>query len=315
MKEKKMGLLKSLFVLFVAGLILLGLLILYPFWRLFAWTINLIGVKGIRNTNGNIETPVVFYEHPETKRQIAIIATIHLAEPEYFVALQRLIESLSGHKILFEGVGKLSPQEEQALTEKECGVSGHFDYIFGLSRKIGGVMSLQHQKEGLAYDSSWVNTDMRLYDLIRSFAQYNIRLLKKEREFDDLFGDESAQLFTRWFVNKLFSQLVPLAVIVGTLVFFSRNKRLAKKFILEARNEEAVRGIDIHLAEGNVVTIWGAAHLRGIEKRLKRAGFREVRREWFTAYHIRDYSLLACLKKMINVSKTAVSTATTLKKD
>ncbi len=315
MKEKKMGLLKSLFVLFVAGLILLGLLVLYPFWRLFAWTINLIGVKGMRNTGGNIETPVVFYENPETKRKIVFIATIHLAEPEYFALLQRLIESLSDHKILFEGVGKLSPQEEQALTKKERGVARHFDYIFGLMRKIGEVMSLQYQKEGLAYDSSWVNTDMRLYDLIRSFAQYDIRLLKKEKGLDELFGDESAQLFTRWFFNKLFSRFIPVVVIIGAITFFSRDKRLAKKFILEARNEEAVRGIDIHLAEGNVVTIWGAAHLRGIEKRLKRAGFREVRCEWFTAYHIRDYSLLACLKKMINFSKTAANTATALKKN
>ena len=315
MKEKKMGLLKSLFVLFVAGLILIGLLILYPFWRVFARVVNLIGVKGIRNINGNISTPVVFYEHPDTKRRIVFIATVHLAEAEYFTALQRLIESLSGYKILFEGVGKLSPEEEQALTQKERKVAEHFYYIFGMMRKIGEMMSLQHQKEGLAYDASWINTDMRLYDLIRLFAQHDIRFLKKERGFDDFFGDESAQLFTRWFINKLFSRFVPVAVLTSVFVFFSRNKRLAKRFILKARNEEAVHGINKHLAEGNVAAIWGAMHLRGIEKQLKRAGFREVRREWFTAYHLRNYGLLECLKKMIVISKTAASTATAPKKD
>ncbi len=314
MQEKKTGLLKSMFVLFVAGLILLGLLILYPFWRLFVWAINLIGVKGIRNTGGNLETPVVFYEHPKTMRKIVFIATIHLAESEYFAALQRLIESLSGYKILFEGVGKLSPQEEQALTKKERDVARHFDYIFGLMSKIGAVMSLQYQKEGLAYDSSWVNTDMCLYDLIQLFAKYDIRLLKK-KELNDLFDDESARLFTRWSINKLFSRFVSVAVVIDALTFFSKNKRLLKKFILESRNEEAVRGIDMYVAKGNVVTIWGAAHLHGIEKRLKQAGFREVRREWFTAYHIRDYSLLACLKKRIDASKMAASAATALKKD
>ena len=107
MKEKKMGLPKALFVLFVASFILVGILILYPFWRLFVLAVNLIGVKGIRNTNGNIETPVVFYENPETKRKVVFIATIHLAEAEYFAALQRLIESLAGYEILFEGVGEL----------------------------------------------------------------------------------------------------------------------------------------------------------------------------------------------------------------
>jgi hypothetical protein len=304
-----------LFVLFVASFILVGILILYPFWRLFVLAVNLIGVKGIRNTNGNIETPVVFYENPETKRKVVFIATIHLAEAEYFAALQRLIESLAGYEILFEGVGELSSQEEQALTEKEHGVARQFDYIFGIMRKASAAMSLQHQKEGLAYHSDWINTDMRMYDLIRLFARQDIRLLKKEKDFDDLFSDESVQLLTKWFVNKLFGRFVPVAVIISVLFFFSRDMRLSKKFILEARNEEAVRGINAHLAEGDIVTIWGAAHLRGIEKRLKRAGFREIQREWFTAYHVRDYDLLGCLEKLIAVSKTAASTATALKKD
>ena len=154
-----------------------------------------------------------------------------------------------------------------------------------------------------------------MYSLIRLFTQHDIRLLKKEKDFDELFGDEFTQLFNRWFVNKLFSRFVPVAVIIGVLSFFSRDKRLAKKFILEVRNEEAVRGINVHLAEGDVATIWGAAHLHGIEKQLKRDGFREVNREWFTAYHVRDYGLVECLKNMVTVSKTAVNTATALKKD
>jgi hypothetical protein len=89
--EKKTGFLKSLITLFVVGLVLLSLLLLYPLWRLFAWIINIIGAKEIRRTGKNIETPVIFYEHPETKRKIVFIATVHVAEPEYFTALQQLI--------------------------------------------------------------------------------------------------------------------------------------------------------------------------------------------------------------------------------
>ena len=314
MEEKKIGGIKSLFVSLVGGCIFVSLLILYPFWRLFAWTINLIGLKGIRNTDRRLETPVVFYEHPTTKRVVVFIATIHLAEPAYFAALQRLIGSLSGYKVLFEGVGKLSPEGERALTEKERDVAKNFDHIFDLTRKIGEIMSLQYQREGFAYNSAWVNTDMRLYDLIRLFAEQDIRLVKKEKKLDELF-DESMQLFIRWLINSMFSQLVPVVVLVGILTFFSRDKRLAKRFILDTRNEEAVRGIDEYLTEGNVVTIWGAAHLGGIEEQLKRTGFREVRREWFAAYHVRDYSLLECFKKIISVTEGAASSTTELKKD
>jgi hypothetical protein len=176
-------------------------------------------------------------------------------------------------------------------------------------------MSLQYQKEGLAYDSSWINTDIRLYDLIGSFTEYDIDLLKKETTLNKVFDGELVHL-TPWFINKLFSQFIPLAVITKILTLFSRDKSLAKKFILEIRNEEAVRGINKYIIDGNVATIWGAAHLPGIEKKLKEAGFHEVRREWFIAYHIRDYgSLLKCLEKIIDASKTAARTATTLKKD
>ncbi|MBI1999480.1 MAG: hypothetical protein HYS74_02420 [Parcubacteria group bacterium] len=323
MKEKKMGLLKSLFVLFVVGVILLIqvgvilliLLAIWPFWLLFAKMVNLLGVKGIRSTNGKLQTPVVFYEHPITKRIVAFVAAIHIGEPAYYTALQRLIDSLKGYKILFEGTGKLSPQEEQALTEKERSVARQFDFIFSLMRKLAEVMPLQFQKEGLTYASSWVNTDMKLYDLIRSFAQQDICLVKKEEYIDGLFSSESGQATTRWFVNKLFSRFVPVAVIVAGIAFFSRDKRMAKRLILDARNEIAFRGISEHLDDGNIVTIWGAAHLRGIEKRLKQAGFREVRREWFTAYTVRDYSLLDIVKKSVSVAKEATSAATALKKD
>lgn len=305
MKEKKLSILKSTLKVLMIGLAIISLLIIYPIWRMFVWIVNLVGIKGIRNINGNLETPVVFYEHPKTKRRVVFVATIHLAEAEYFVALQRLIDSLSesGYQVLFEGVGALSPQEEQALTEKERGVARMFDHLFKSVRKIGEMMSLQHQKEGLTYDSSWINTDITMYSLIRLFARHDVSflkegldsLLKKEgdkEQSDDLSTDESEQMFFKWLINKLLSRFVPLVVIIGACSFFSRNRKLIKKFILDTRNEEAVRGINAHLTEGDVMTIWGAAHLKEIEKRLKQAGFREVRREWFTAYRVRDYRLI-----------------------
>lgn len=307
--------LEALLKLFVAGIALVILLAIYPFWLLFAKVVNLIGVKGLRSVNGKLQTPVVFYEHPVTKRAIAFVATIHIAEPAYYAALQKLIDSLRGYKILFEGTGTLSPQEEQALTEKERSVAGQFDFLFSLTRKLGEVMSLQHQKEGLAYTYSWVNTDMRLYDLIRSFAEQDITLVKKKKDFGDLFTSEVGRATTRWFVNKLFNRFVPVTVIVAIIAFFSRNKRMAKRLILDARNEIAFQGINEHIESDDIVTIWGAAHLRGVEKYLKRAGFREVRREWFTAYTVRDYSLFDLPKKSVSVTKEAASATTTLKKD
>ena len=315
MKKKKMGLLKCLFVLFIAVVILLILLAIYPLWLLFAKVVNLIGAKSIRNINGKLQTPVVFYEHSVTRRIVAFVAVIHIAEPAYYAAIQELIDSLKGYKILFEATGKLSPQEEQALTLKEKEVASQFDSIFGLMKKFSELMSLQYQKDGLAYSTSWINTDMRSYDLIRSFAQHDICLVKKGRDIDDLLTEEFGQTVARLFINKLFNRFVPVAVVLSIAAFFSRDKRVAKRLILDTRNEVAIQGIDEHLKDSNIVTIWGAAHLPGIEKRLQKNGFREVRREWFTVYTVRNYSFLDAIKKSMGVTKEAASAATTLKKN
>jgi len=303
MKEKKMGLLKALFVLFIAGLIILCLVITYPFWWLFAQVVNLVGVKGIRNIDGKLETPVVFYEHPTTKRMVAFIATMHYAEPEYFSALKWRIESLFGYKILFEGVGELSLEEDQVLAEKEREVAKSFDFVFTGMQKLGEIMSLQYQKEGLGYPPEWVRSDIRRYELIRLFAQQDISLPEKGINIGDLPDDEAMQICFKWSINKVFGNFIPVAILASVFTFFSKKKKMVMRLILDKRNEKAVQGINEYLVEGNVATIWGAAHLAGIEKELKRAGFREVSREWFTAYNVRKLSLIECLKKMISAIK------------
>lgn len=295
-------------------LAIIGLLILFPVWLLFVRVINLIGLKEIRSANGKVETPVVFYEHPATKRVVAFVATVHIGEPEYFAGLQRLLESLTGYSILFEGVGRLSPEEEQSLTEEERHIANDFDRGFKWVADVCDVMSLQHQKDGLAYSPSWVNTDIRLCDLVRLFAQSGVHFLPMEKDLK-LFQDEAGRIVTRWFINKVFGWFAPVAVLAFVLGFFSKRERKSAKLILNARNEIAFRGITGNLPKGNVATIWGSEHLGGIAKYLKQAGFREVRCEWFTAYHVRNYSLLGCLREIQSVAAASASATATLRKD
>lgn len=307
MEKRKVDPLKALLVI----LFLLCLPILYPLWRLFVLLINLVGVNGIRNTSKQLETPVVFYEHPTTKREVVFIATIHIAEPEYFNALQQLIDSLPNHKILFERVGKLSSEEQQALTEEEAIVAKDFASFFALSDELTRVISLMHQRDGLAYDVSWVNTDLKLYDLVRSFTRQRVRLTRDEIEPKDLLDKEE---LIRWITDKTLNRFAAFAAIMSVATLFSRDKRLGKQLILDQRNTVAIHGIHKYLLEGNIATIWGAAHLAGIEKQLKQLGFREVRRTWFVAYHTRDYKIFD-LKKIIKDAEIAASAATSLKDD
>lgn len=320
MEEKKLGWLKSVGILALALAIGLILLVIFPFWFLFAKMVNFVGVKGIRRVGSNLQTPVVFYEHPITKRVVVFMATIHVADPSYFAKLQSLIDALigDGYKVLFEGVGKLTPEEEQSLIEKEHSILKQFDYLFTLLRDVANVMSLQHQGKGLAYNSSWVNTDMRYRNLIRLFADRDITFVKRVKETSIFSGDddnEITQPVTRWVFNIALLNILPIGAVLYVASWFSRNRRLATKVILDVRNDIAFQGIIDHAFQSNVVTIWGGAHLRGVEKRLKGAGFRMVRQEWFTAYSARKYSFLDCIKKAKVATKVAADAVTAIKKD
>lgn len=286
--------LKRILKLLLLPVAILLLLVIYPIWFLFATIINLTNRKYARVINGKLQTPVVFYEHPVTKRIVVFVSTIHIAEQSYYAALYKLISSLEGYKILFEGVGKLTPEEKRALKKKEKEISLQFDFIFRLIRKISEMLSLQGQKEGLFYPPSWINTDIRQSELIRLFVEQNITLIKREKQFEKLLRKKSNRSMIKWTVNKLLINLTPILVLS---LILRRNKRAEKKLILDHRNIIAVMGINEYLKDSNIVTIWGAAHLPGIEKELLKNGFRKFRKEWFTAYTDRNYSIFDSFKK------------------
>ncbi len=85
----------------------------------------------------------------------------------------------------------------------------------------------------------------------------------------------------------------------------SSQKRKMQKVIIGIRDVIAADAIITSaLTEGkNVVSLWGAGHLPGIEKRLKKSGFRKVQTEWRTAFVKRPYSFLRLRKALKDFSK------------
>lgn len=282
--------------IFIASVILFFLIVavLYLPWQLFALAVKPIGHKVIRNRRDKLETPVVYYEHPITRRVVIVITSIHIGEAEYFAALQRFIDSLTGFQILFERIGRLTPAEEVSLTDEERGVYDYFIYSGLRTRKIAQIMSLVFQGDGLSYPTSWVNTDLSLYELIKRFVAQGICRKREPGDPNELFNDEFSRLLIRWLLNGMLQCFVPVAIVFTLCTRFSKDGRRAKKLIVGDRNIVAWQGIKEHLSTGNVATIWGAEHLFGISTYLKRAGFRETHRLWFTAYHIRSYSFWEC---------------------
>lgn len=301
MSEKKTSNLGNILVIMAMGLLLPVFFICYPFWKLFSLVVNFVGFDGIRKRHGKIQTPVVCYENPETRRRIVFISTIHIAEPEYYSELQQLIDSLPDYKILFEGLQKLTHREKKALTDIERRKVKEAMYTFRAVRISGNTLNLQEQKDGLAYHANkgiWINSDIRFYELVRMFASRDVSL-PKEKFLGSFTNDSAYKLMISWIENKALEQMIPATVLGGLISLFFRKIRLLKSIILDHRNKEAIRCVREHASEHNLAMIWGAGHLTGIGNLLKQDGYFEIDRQWFTAYTIRDYSFLKALKGII----------------
>ncbi len=270
--------------------------VLFPLWLCFSRAICYVGFKFMRNRRGALELPVVYFEN-DAGRSIIVINVIHFADAQYYATLQKLIDSLEGYAVLFEGTGTLTPEQKESLSPSEKVVSGEFDKLFEVLKVLSGILELKGQKEGLTYPSTWVRTDMPIRELIRRFAAEDLHIVSNDMpSITKLLNSEGDRKIVRWFVNRMFAKFPAHAVLLGAFALFSKKKRAMKRIILDERNTFAFEGIQEQ--SGNVVTIWGAAHFRGIEKHLKRAGFRAIRKDWYPAYRVRKYGILGELQSI-----------------
>lgn len=296
MEKRRIGLLSTIVLVTVAvvACVLLALLvaIIYPLWRLFAWAVNVIGVKGARVKDGKLQTPIITYAHPHSNSKIVFVSMIHVGEAQYFEQVRDKIDSLTGYTVQYEKLKPLTGDEEAKLTAREEAVVDQVQAFMQLTMNLVGLMSLRHQRDALVPGQNWKNADMSLYDFVRTFASENLTFFKSNKRIETLGNDEAGKAAHRWFIDVLFKRLPAIGVLIRILGMLSRNRRRALNIILEKRNDIAVRAILSDAQHGNVCTIWGGMHLNGIERKLKDAGFREVHREWLTTYHIRNYRLI-----------------------
>lgn len=273
----------------VKHLIFVVLLFSIPFVVVIALWKLLLGDKGIRNRQKNVETSIARYRHCITGREVVLVSTIHIGELEYFATIQNIIDSLPRHRVLYERVRRITPEENFSLTGGQRRTLRYHKEMFQGIDEIAKVMSLQHQREGLAYDRpGWVNTDISMFELIQLLPTKKTVVLRSLAEF--LIDEENKQLLV-WSLNKALGHFVLLHSIASLAALFSSEVRREKKAILDTRNDIAVSGIMRYVKYGDVITIWGAGHTKGIDKQLRCHGFKEVERQWLTAYRYRQIAL------------------------
>ncbi len=133
--------------------------------------------------------------------------------------------------------------------------------------------------EFVEYKDSWVNADFNKGQVERRLEKFGCKN-----------GSDNFIVRFAWnFPVPASADLLRSTLINGAALFIKPLK-VFNKVILDDRNKLAVRGIMYcldTLGMDNVLAIWGAAHLPGIDKILKSKGFKEERKFWHTAVHIK----------------------------
>lgn len=216
--------------------------LLYPiaalfflFWFVFAKVVRRFPTKAMRHRGNALQTPVVFYRHPETSREVVIVTTSHIGEIDYFSSLQKLIDSRQNHVVLYEAIGRLKPEQAQTITSDEFAVAKTLNFDFSLRMAMMSSLGLvsQYHTGGLECRESWINTDMTMSELLKSFVQGEI---KPSRGGNLEWANSPLAM---WLFDAILHNYVPVTLTIKFVGLISPQWHRRKKIILGRRNEIA----------------------------------------------------------------------------
>lgn len=220
---------------------------------------------GMRMRDGSMEVATDIYT--KGSKVIAVVGVCHVAEPSYWEVLTRRISG-------YESMG-YSVQYEKVRNDLPDGAESPLATV-KLYEKLAEISSLKAQSEGLEYKSHWRNTDITMSQFME-FADISSSLTKMVSEAGDTLDKMAEKTDKERLERDIRSFLCMIPVIHR---FVPKNKK-RDAIIIDLRNTVAA---DAMLnAEGNVVSIWGAGHLKGIGELLEDEGFSRESRVWSAA--------------------------------
>jgi hypothetical protein len=231
------------------------------------------------------QTAEYVFRHRETGKKVTLIGTLHSAKPEYFQGLLADIAARqeAGAEVQYELVRDAGEAAWATATDEERQALESLESLKFVTQALQDSLGLVYQTEGLPLDDSWTNVDMTDLELIRAlgpdyFIENGITLTS-------FFGDADPEVMKD--VGPLMLRFVAMP---GAQAFAARADRKAgrpdsSEVILRQRNELALSKA-LAPGTGDVVLIWGAAHLEGLAAALKTEGFKHVSTKWNSAVRL-----------------------------
>jgi hypothetical protein len=196
-------------------------------------------------------------------RTVIVQGVCHVAGQDFWEQLNGYLVRAEkvGFDVHFEGVGNDMADPPKIFVDLDG---------------IASLLGLQGQKAGLDYRPHWTRTDISLSELVAGMAPEVLSKMVEATEKMNEFLSSMDGHDQRRLIGSLIRRVMAFGLALPKAGPFALG--IKDPIILDRRNEVAARtAIE---AEGDVVAVWGAAHLSGIGELLSDAGFRRTNRQW-----------------------------------
>lgn len=284
----------------------LGLILWVIAYNLMRLYYAIFPSKSSRRKNDVLQTPTVTLYNVKTKKRLVVLGMMHVADKEYFAGRLNQIKDFErqGYVVLYEGVGRADQEQIQQEPEE---VRRAYEYMLKSLRfrdLVCALLGVVNQSAVLRPQMGWINTDVDLLSLIRRIEDAGGKQLWSA-ELDDLVAqldkDEDAQEMTKVILDHMLVRLPYLSSVKLYNWLFGRKAHRQTQITLGAllgwRNQVAVEGILKYL-DHDVVAVWGAGHIPGMLRLLRRHGYRLEGITWQDTYRKRTGPFFAAIAEM-----------------
>ncbi|MBT7501249.1 hypothetical protein HN643_06325 [Candidatus Falkowbacteria bacterium] len=269
-------------------LLVLLMLVTYPFYWLAMKLVNRFGTEYIRCRNGNIQLPIVTYHAKKNGRTLMFAPTIPLADPEYYAELNKLvrIHQTCGYSILHDKIRPLTKEQRLKLQPAEWEAKRQLQAVYAGLRWIKQVIGLASQPRSLPYRKNrqeWQNVDMSEVEFLARVSATKSYFFK---QIPDFKKPEQVSDLTKWVLTKLFNKLVLVAMAFELYVRFSKKRSKLWQIVINSRNEIGHIGLN-RVQSGNIFMLWGVDRYSDMNAVLNSIGYKIVNKRWVSAYQLR----------------------------
>jgi len=234
------------------------------------WVGNkLLADEFTRRKGRELQSPIVTYRQPKTGRQVVVYGMIHLGEDAYYNAVKNDLAARADYHVLHEGSAITKATYKKLSRAEREWWHNHWEKVKLKALQLS-ALGLRLQPLAMPRQPHWEPCDLSLKGLIRLSMAFNVDLINIS---NFKMNAALASLSTAGCLDKLRQLFRPSAE--HKAIIMDRDR------IVGDRIEQLVPLTD-------VAVIYGAGHLPGIQKRLKRLGFRRERVQWLTCYRIKD---------------------------